>query len=57
MELKVGKNKPTKEQKEFADRKIMRGYEVAFVWGFDAAKECILTYLNGEKNANNKHIT
>jgi len=45
IELKTGKNKPTKEQIEFAERKIFRGYEFAFVWGFDAAKEVILTYL------------
>jgi hypothetical protein len=46
IELKVGKNKPTKEQIAFAERKIKRHYEFAFVWGFEAAKEIILTYLN-----------
>jgi len=45
VELKVGKNKPTKEQIEFAERKIARGYDAVFVWGFEAAKEAILTYL------------
>jgi hypothetical protein len=45
IELKVGKNKPTKEQIEFGVQKIKRGYEVAFVWGFEAAKEVILIYL------------
>jgi hypothetical protein len=45
IELKVGKNKPTKEQLEFAERKIARGYDAAFVWGFEAAKEVILNYL------------
>ncbi len=45
IELKVGKNHPTKEQFAFAERKMMRHYEFAFVWGFDAAKEMILTYL------------
>lgn len=45
IELKVGKNKPTKEQIAFAERKVKRHYEFAFVWGFEAAKEIILTYL------------
>ncbi len=46
IELKVGKNKPTKEQIAFAERKIMRHYEFAFVWGTDAAREVIKSYLN-----------
>lgn len=46
IELKVGKNKPSKEQIAFADRKIDRGYEFAFVWGFDAARASIITYLH-----------
>ena len=45
IELKVGKNKPTKEQIEFAERKIERGYDAAFVWGFEATKEIIMNYL------------
>ncbi len=45
IELKVGKNKPSKEQEAFLDRKAMRGYEVACVWGFDAAVEVIKAYL------------
>ncbi len=45
VELKVGRNKPTKEQLLFAKRKIMRGYDAFFVFGFDEAKECILSYL------------
>lgn len=45
VELKVGKNKPTKEQLEFAERKIQRGYDAVFVWGTDAAREVIKTYL------------
>lgn len=45
VELKVGKNKPTKEQLEFAERKIARGYDAIFVWGMEAAKEVILNYL------------
>ena len=45
IELKVGKNKPTKEQIEFGNRKLDRGYGVAIAWGFDSAKEIILSYL------------
>lgn len=45
IELKVGKNKPSKEQQAFLDRKAKRGYEVACVWGTEAAREVIKTYL------------
>lgn len=45
IELKVGKNKPSKEQQAFLDRKAQRGYEVACVWGTDAAREAIKAYL------------
>lgn len=46
IELKVGKNKATKEQLLFANRKINNGYEVVFAWGLEAAKEIILIYLH-----------
>lgn len=45
IELKVGKNKPSPEQLAFAERKIKRQYAFAFVWGFQAAKDAISTYL------------
>ena len=45
IELKVGDGKLSKEQKAFLARKIMRGYEAVAVWGADAAKEVIKTYL------------
>ena len=45
IELKVGKNKPTKAQLDFAERKKYRFYEFAFCWGWDAAKDMILIYL------------
>lgn len=45
VELKVGKNKPTKEQQAFLDRKAQRGYEAVCVWGTDAAREVIKSYL------------
>jgi hypothetical protein len=45
LELKTGKNKPSKEQSEFLARKLLRGYDALVVWGFDGAKEAILSYL------------
>lgn len=45
LELKVGKNQPTKEQIAFAERKKLRDYEFAFVWGAEAAKDMICIYL------------
>lgn len=54
LELKVGKNKVTKEQQEFLSRKTQRGYLCAACWGFESAKELILTYLrNYKKNSSN----
>lgn len=45
IELKVGKNKASKEQEEFLARKAWRGYECACVWGTEAARQVILEYL------------
>ncbi len=45
IELKMGTNKPTTEQKEFLARKMQRNYEAHVVWGAEAAKIIILTYL------------
>lgn len=45
IELKVGKNKPTKEQQAFLARKSALGYVALCVWGFESAKEFISTYL------------
>jgi len=51
VELKVGKGKLTPEQSAFIHRKLQRGYEAVAVWGEEAAKAVILTYLNrGVKN-------
>lgn len=49
LELKVGKNKVTPEQEAFLSRKTHRGYLCEACWGFDAAKELILTYLRNYK--------
>lgn len=46
IELKVGKGKLSPEQILFLERKIVRGYEAIAVWGKDAAKAAILTYLD-----------
>lgn len=45
IELKVGKNKPSKEQEAFLERKAKRGYETVCAWGTDAAREVINEYL------------
>jgi hypothetical protein len=45
IELKVGNNKPSQEQKEFLARKIIRGYDAMCVYGAKTAKEIIITYL------------
>jgi len=45
IELKVGTNKLSPEQIAFLKRKSKRGYIALAVWGFDAAKQIILTYL------------
>ncbi len=47
VELKVGKNKPTKEQLEFLEQKVKRGYDGVVVWGAEAAKEAVRMYLKG----------
>jgi len=46
VELKVGKGKLLPEQVEFISRKNERGYLAVAVWGFDAAKKVIKTYLD-----------
>jgi hypothetical protein len=50
IELKVGKGKLSPEQSRFICRKLLRGYEAIAVWGEDAAKSVILTYLNRDVN-------
>lgn len=51
IELKIGKGKLSQEQASFIQRKLARGYEALAVWGEDAAKAVIQTYLNrGVKN-------
>lgn len=45
IELKVGNNKPTKEQMHFLARKSSRGYACMVSNGEEATKEFILNYL------------
>lgn len=45
IELKVNKGTITKEQERFLTRKMKNGYGCAAVWGSEAAKEVIKSYL------------
>lgn len=45
IELKVGNGKLSKEQIAFIERKSNRGFLALAVWGEEAAKEVIKTYL------------
>ncbi len=55
LELKVGKNKLTKEQSEFLARKHDRGYYTAVAYEEDQAKDIILYYLE-EYNTNSNIV-
>ena len=48
IELKVGKNKATKEQKMWLSNLASEGYETAVCYGFDEAKNKIVEYLGLE---------
>jgi len=45
IELKYGKNKATEEQLKVAEWLEDEGYQVAFCWGWDAARVVIEKYL------------
>jgi hypothetical protein len=45
VELKVGSGKLSPEQQRFLARMAVKGYEAVAVWGEEAAKAVILTYL------------
>ena len=52
IELKAGKNKPTKKQKEWSADLNAEGYYACVCWGWEAAQKVIEMYLKGEiKNA------
>jgi hypothetical protein len=48
IELKTEKGKLTDEQIKFINKKNERGYFAIAVWGLEAAKEVIRTYLRDE---------
>ena len=48
IELKVGKNKPTKEQNMWLSNLASEGYETAVCYGFEEAKNKIVEYLGLE---------
>lgn len=50
IEVKVGKGRLSKEQKEFLERKTEMGYMAIGVWGEDAIKEVLITYLDKKPN-------
>ena len=45
IELKVGNNKPSREQKDWLARLSSEGYATAVAWGFDEAKKIIDKYV------------
>ncbi len=48
IELKVGKNKPTKEQNMWLSNLAGEGFATAVCYGFDEAKDTIVEYLGLE---------
>lgn len=46
LEMKAGKNKPTKLQEQFMEDMAEQGYYCVWVTGFDNAKQCIERYLS-----------
>lgn len=48
VELKVGSNSPSKEQKRWITSLRKAGHRVDVCWGYEAAKETILDYLDKE---------
>ena len=45
IELKVGDNKPTKEQLWYGKAIERQGWKVCYCWGFESAKQQIIDYL------------
>lgn len=48
IELKAGKNKPTRKQEEWIADLAAEGYYAVVCWGWEAAQKVILMYLKGE---------
>jgi hypothetical protein len=51
LELKVGKNYPSPEQKEWLRLLGEQGYQTAVCYSFEAARNEIISYLNSEQNS------
>lgn len=49
IELKYGKNKPTKEQNWYGDRLTEEGWLVGYCWDWLKAANLIVAYLSGKK--------
>lgn len=49
IELKFGKNKPTREQEEYLQALRNAGYQSAVAYGFEQAREIIRHYLRRER--------
>lgn len=47
IEMKYGKNKPTKEQTEWLEALKNQGYKTAVCWSFEEARQEMLSYLEG----------
>lgn len=48
IELKFGRNKPTKEQRAYMEQLQEEGYQTAVAYGFEQAREIIRHYLRRE---------
>jgi hypothetical protein len=48
LELKVGKNKLTTDQKEWLRLMTIQNYACVAAWGWEAAAQCIEQYINGQ---------
>lgn len=46
LEIKVNRNNPTPEQKEFMEKQFKNGFAVACCWEFESVKKIIDNYLS-----------
>lgn len=49
IELKAGKNKPTDAQRKWLEQLTQQGYRAITCWGWEAARDEIMRYLEGER--------
>jgi hypothetical protein len=45
IEMKAGKNKPTPEQMEYGELIAAEGWDVAYCWTWEAARDALVAYL------------